>query len=253
MLPKSNNQSGVYVRAIAVASFAIASTSNISAAEIDAVGPVDSIDCASQTVRVLGISFRATNATQIEAICSSPKPFELLYVAVRGTTKDGGDTDLLSYSLLSKGEYVPGATPVYLRGTITDTRSLVSDLVGVNGAAVSGLGQGASLGGIVEVLGTQPSLGGQVLATSARLESGILSSSGSGKLSSSGSGKLSSSGSGVLSSSGSGTLSSSGSGVLSSSGSGKLSSSGSGKLSSSGSGVLSSSGSGVLSSSGSGH
>ncbi len=253
MLPKSHKHLRFRSRVLSSAVIALGSISFVSAAEIAAVGPVDSLDCAAKKVRVLGIQFRALDASVAEAICSSGQPTELLFVAVRGNTTDAGAVDLISYSLLSKAAYVPGATPVYLRGTVVGPASASGEL-DVNGAIVSGINRPVLSGAAVEILGTQPLIGGHILAMPSVAASGteVHSSSGSGILSLSGSGKLSSSGSGVLSSSGSGILSSSGSGKLSSSGSGVLSSSGSGKLSSSGSGKLSSSGSGVLSSSGSG-
>jgi hypothetical protein len=266
MLPKSDSGFGAVKGVLASAMVACTAACPALGAEIAAVGAVEAIDCSSQTIRVLGITFKAANSVEAAAICSYGQPQELLYVAISGKSLDDSSIRVEKSSLLSKGAYVPGATPVYIRGQITKQSSLVGELT-VNGAIVSGLQNSQVLGHEVEIVGTQPVLGGLVLADSSsgsgiqsssgsgKLSSsgsGILSSSGSGRLSSSGSGRLSSSGSGIMSSSGSGKLSSSGSGILSSSGSGIMSSSGSGKLSSSGSGILSSSGSGIMSSSGSG-
>lgn len=252
------------------------------ASEISAVGPLEAVDCRSGTVQVLGIKFRSVDSTGLNAVCTAGLPSELSYVAITGATQAGSSPRLVKLSVVSKGQYVPGATPVYVRGEVTTTRISRGE-IGLSGATVQGV-SGDLSAAAVEVLGTQPLIGGAILAASintiapassdssfvidsstgsgifsstasgllSSTGSGVLSSTGSGTLSSTGSGKLSSTGSGVLSSTGSGIQSSPGSGTLSSTGSGKLSSTGSGKLSSTGSGVLSSTGSGVLSSTGSG-
>jgi hypothetical protein len=236
------------------------------ASEISAVGPLEGADCPSGVIQVLGITFRAADAAGLAAVCAAGATSELPYVSITGLATSDSTVRLSKLTVLSKGQYVPGASPVYVRGAITRTRLAVGEVV-LSGASIRGVPSDFRETA-VEVLGTQPVLGGVILANSigalqsapsAELKtidsstgSGKMSSTGSGKLSSTGSGKLSSTGSGVLSSTGSGILSSTGSGTLSSTGSGKMSSTGSGLLSSTGSGVLSSTGSGVLSSTGSG-
>jgi hypothetical protein len=243
------------------------------AEEIAVVGPVEKLSCSQRSLQVIGIRYVATDTASEVLLCSAGSPSELIYVAVQGNLSSDGSLAISKLQILSKGEYVPGVTPVYVRGIVDSPRTLTS-LTSVSGALIEGVSDEIEQGTILEVLGTQPLLGGYVLASVQKrgAYAGTLSSSGSGSRratidSSSGSGRFSSSGSGALkdqqafapelatdifSSSGSGRASanlssSSGSGILSSSGSGVLSSSGSGILSSSGSGahVLSSSGSGI--------
>jgi len=256
-----------------------------------AVGPVESANCAGKAVRVLGISFRAVDRGGAASVCAAQSGSQLSYFSVAGRFNPNGDVELTSFRILSMDGYVPGSTAVYLKGVVTEADSASGKAV-VNGAIVDTSSEFLQIGIVVEVVGTQPLLGGTILPAALKISdnadrlsstgSGVssLSSTGSGlaafsstgsgssKLSSTGSGaaKLSSTGSGStkLSSTGSGAevLSSTGSGVaaFSSTGSGsaKLSSTGSGssKLSSTGSGatVLSSTGSGAatLSSTGSG-
>jgi hypothetical protein len=283
MLPKSNTKIGT--RAGTLCSVLVALGASVSAhgSEIAVVGAIEQIDCAQKSVRVLGIDFIAADAATEGSICSAGLPSELIYASVVGQAADNRAAKIMKFSIISRGAYVPGASSVYLRGAITGSNPHTGH-VALSGAIVSGV-DASSVSGVVEILGTQPLLGGTVLAipirsggeinvpsyemtirssagsgafsltgtrTLSSAHSGKLSSAGSGKLSSAGSGKLSSAGSGKLSSAGSGKLSSAGSGKLSSAGSGKLSSAGSGKLSSAGSGKLSSAGSGKLSSAGSG-
>jgi hypothetical protein len=244
------------------------------ASEISAVGPVEAANCTSGTIRVLGNTFSAVDSSGIRAICSAGTPSELPYVSIKGVIAGDSSLRLTKLTLLSKGQYVPGGSPVYIRGDATGKHLSIGE-IGLGGATIQAVPVDFA-DGAVEVLGTQPVLGGAILAVSinavasassassdlnhsslgvgvqSSTGSGVLSSTGSGALGSSNAGRLSSTGSGKLSSTGSGVLSSTGSGVLSSTGSGKLSSTGSGKLSSTGSGALSSTGSGVLSSTGSG-
>src|SRR5688572_16738120 len=241
MLAKSNKVLGWLRHFLTPVSFLCVFAVPAAGAEFAAVGPIESLDCRAKRVRVLGIEFQAVKPTHAFSICASGKPYELLYVAIRGK-ESRSIVEIESFALISKGTYVPGATPVYIRGLVTATDSNTGEFA-IRTAMISGSDATGLLNKNAELVGIQPNLGGLIVITPDSLSEsrslnfigsdrlGALSSSGSGKLSSSGSGILSSSGSGKLSSSGSGKLSSSASGILSSSGSGKLSSSGSGKLS----------------------
>ncbi len=215
--------------------------------DIAAIGPVDAVSCKTKSIRVLGITFVAKDKHSAAAVCSLDASSAFPYVATTGYADKKGQISLASLKPAATEQYVSGATPIYLRGTVTAVDSFTGT-VSISGAVVSSTDSLPSLGSAIELVGSQPLPGGVVLADRVV----PLSSSGSGAASSSGSGIASSSGSGIASSSGSGIASSSGSGIRSSSGSGKASSSGSGIASSSGSGIASSSGSGVASSSGSG-
>ena len=291
MLPKAikNLRSAVTVCTATAAFFAL--PANAGDNSVLAAGPVDSANCAGKFLSVLGINFRAVDRGGAAAICALQGRSHLSYVSVTGRLNPSGVVELVSSRVLSLDGYVPGSTAVYLKGSVTETDSLTGKAI-VNGAVVNTTERTPQVGNTIEVVGTQPLVGGTILPAHLSIADGadVLSSTGSGfesssstgsgvaAFSSTGSGKasLSSTGSGAsklsstgseaakLSSTGSGTakLSSTGSGVaaLSSTGSGasKLSSTGSGaaKLSSTGSGAatLSSTGSGVsaLSSTGSG-
>jgi hypothetical protein len=241
-------------------SLSFVATANAEAPNVAAVGPLEQVNCTAKSVRVLGIEFKASETAGVSAICALGNPADLIYVAIAGSIDGVGQPELTTLTVLSVGEYVPGASPVYVSGLVTTVDPLTGQVT-INGARAISTAAPPKYSSKLEILGTQPLLGGLILVDLIRTENDresnemqIASSSGSGRTklqrdSSAGSGKLSSSGSGMLSSSGSGTLSSAGSGILSSSGSGMLSSSGSGTLSSSGSGMLSSAGSGMFSTS----
>ncbi len=282
MLPQLSSKKAVKAGALCSVLTGFIACLNAQASEIAAVGAIEDIDCARKVVRVLGTDFVATNAATAASICSLRTPSGLVYAAIVGRVQSPSEIELLRFSVLSEGEYVPGASSVYVRGTISATNLLTGEIA-IGGAVVMGASEISQ--GAVEILGTQPLLGGKIFPTKVTVQESessdtyrtdihalmpsstarsaiprsagmavreLLSSAGFGKASSAGSGKLSSAGSGKLSSAGSGKASSAGSGRLSSAGSGKLSSAGSGKVSSAGSGKLSSAGSGKLSSAGSG-
>lgn len=252
MLPKTMKAS--LVRASYVAGFLaffLPASAN-QPIEVAVVGAAESIDCASRTVQVLGIKFKASSAADAAALCASGSPSDLVYVAISGHGINADFAEITKYQVISKGAYVPGATPVYLSGPITAADSKTGQIT-VRGARVVQVNAYESVGANVELIGIQPVLGELVLpSTLSSTGSGVLSSAGPATFSSTGSGRLSSKELSLLSSTGSGRQSSTGSGVFSSTGSGRQSSTGSGVFSSTGFGRGSSTGSGVLSSTGSG-
>ena len=228
--------------------------------DVAVVGPVDAVDCRLRSVSVLGVPFTAVDRSVAQQICSSNPQPGISYVSALGIPNDSGVLELTAFKLLSAEGYVPGVSPVYVRGLVTRVDALTGKF-SIRGATITTEQTVPTLDEYIEVVGSQPSGGGLVLSYAARPsddstgnhELGVIeSSAGTGKFSSSGTGLNSSAGTGVLSSAGTGKFSSSGTGLHSSAGTGVLSSAGTGKFSSSGTGLNSSAGTGVLSSAGTG-
>ncbi|MEO8019814.1 MAG: hypothetical protein ABI769_18550, partial [Pseudomonadota bacterium] len=151
---------------------------------ISVVGAIESVGCKARTIKVLGITFAAIDAGNAAAICRSGNPADLSFVAVTGTVGPTGNVQLTKIVGLSANQYVPGATPVYLRGRISGL-DLSTGAVFLSGAVVSQASADLGQGSVVEILGTQPTIGGVVLPATIRkidayVEESVNSSIGSG-------------------------------------------------------------------------
>lgn len=203
---------------------------------VSAIGIVESANCEEQSIKILGVTFAANDAGNAAAICGAEGSAGLSYVSAIGTTTSNGSIILTRLTRLSSGDYVPGATPVYLTGSISESRVEFGEAV-LSGAVISLGTVDLQFGNVVEVLGTQPVIGGVILPTTVRVVDSVVDDysvdSGTGTRSSIGSGTSTfssiGSGSSTRSSIGSGTSTNSsiGSGIStrSSIGSGRTSNS----------------------------
>jgi hypothetical protein len=229
-----------------------------------AFGPVESLAVEKSSITVLGQTFSVTNATHIaingrrvSLKTALPRLAPSQFVYIEGT--DRADGSIATSLVLSRGEYVPGATEVYAVGVVAelvaseglirigslkvDTSSLAPELMSA-----------IQVGSFVMVSGIQPLQGGNLVGP-VQLSvggSGIQTVGGSGIQSVGGSGIQSVGGSGIQSVGGSGIQSVGGSGIQSVGGSGIQSVGGSGIQSVGGSGIQSVGGSGIQSVGGSG-
>lgn len=137
--------------------------------QISAVGAIEDANCRLGTIKVLGITFDAKDAGSSAAVCHAGSPVDLRYVSVSGETGSDGKVRLRKLTNLSIGRYVPGATLVYLTGSISAASSSTGNVV-LSGAVVSLGSANANVGSVIEILGTQPLLGGSILPTDARIE-----------------------------------------------------------------------------------
>ena len=92
----------------------------------------------------------------------------LSYVSVTGTIASNGAVLLRGLTTLSSGRYVPGVTPVYLIGPISEARPQTSEVV-LRGAVVSFEAAELSSGRVIEILGTQPIPRGVLLPATVRI------------------------------------------------------------------------------------
>jgi hypothetical protein len=168
MLLKASRQIATVARATTLIAFFVALPVEAGEPVVSAIGVVESVDCQSQTIKILGITFAANDADNAAAICGAVGSVGLRYVSASGTTKSSGSIVLSKLTTLSSGSYVPGATPVYLAGLISEARVNSGEIV-LSGAIVSLPTVDAKSGSNVEILGTQPLLGGLILPTTVRV------------------------------------------------------------------------------------
>jgi uncharacterized protein YjbI with pentapeptide repeats len=135
---------------------------------VQAVGPIEATDCRARTVTVLGITFAAIDAGGRDAVCRAASTSGLRYVSIAGQIRSAGSISLTKLVSLSVGQYVPGATPVYLSGPVTQLR-LDLGTVGVAGAVIGSASGDARVGSLIEAAGTQPLIGGEILPTTVRV------------------------------------------------------------------------------------
>ena len=152
----------------AMIALAVAVPSHSENSYIEAVGPVESSSCTSRTVVVLGISFAASDAGSLAAVCRASSISGLRYVSIKGRVGSNGSVSLTKLVSLSVGEYVPGATPIYLSGPVSNSRPELGT-VGVLGAVITSVDADSLEGSVIETVGTQPLVGGAILPSSIRV------------------------------------------------------------------------------------
>ena len=168
MLPKPSKAPALAARLTAVFALAAAASAHSGSPDIAAVGAIESADCRARTVKVLGITFAAKSAGSIAAVCASASSSGLRYVSISGSIQPDKSISLTKLVSLSVGQYVPGATPVYLSGPISAWR-IELGTIGVSGATVISALIDSADGKVVETLGTQPLIGGVILPVTIRL------------------------------------------------------------------------------------
>jgi hypothetical protein len=177
MLPKASKPAILAAQIAALIGLIAANPSQANDAEIAVVGAIEAADCTARTIKILGVVFAANDVGTAAAICRVGQPVGLQYVSATGIAGLAGPVRITRLTTLSADRYVPGATAVFLSGSISEARVGSGDVV-VSGAIVSLAGLELKAGTVVEVLGTQPVLGGVVLPANIRvLESSIGSGS----------------------------------------------------------------------------
>jgi hypothetical protein len=186
MLLKASASKTAALPATAIALLAGAFSQSSSASDLAVVGPVESVDCKASSVQVLGVRFVARDAKTAAVLCSLGVSASPRYVSLQGTKDAANSVQLDSLQLVAKVSYVAGATPVYIRGLVSD-KSVELGLVSISGAIVDASFSVPAPGSHVEVVGTQPVKGGiifptilNVATTNSSLGSGIASNSSLG-------------------------------------------------------------------------
>jgi hypothetical protein len=129
----------------------------------DAIGPIERLNCYSKTMQVLGVTFHVRVPSVLAAVCGSSNANPFKYVAVTASETEQG---LLVASKIVpvNADYVPGATAVYIKGTVTSQKLRIGEFA-VTGSRIVGLPSSVPfVGALVEVVGTQPLLGGPIVA-----------------------------------------------------------------------------------------
>jgi hypothetical protein len=168
MLPKATQQVASAARFAALIGLIAGTHVFAGSSEISAVGAVEAADCKAGTLRILGVTFAATDAGASAAICGIGNPLDVHYVSVTGTISADGSVVLRGLTSLSSGTYVPGATPVYLSGSVSKVSAGSGDAE-LSGATVYVGTSDLSVGSVVEILGTQPAFGSIILPTIVRV------------------------------------------------------------------------------------
>jgi hypothetical protein len=133
--------------------------------EVNAIGPVERLSCSARTVQLLGVTFHAKAPSVLSAVCGASNTDAFKYVAVTATQSERGAIVASKILLVVDANYVPGTTPVYIKGTVSSQRPKIGEF-SVIGSRVVGLPASVpSAGTSVEVVGTQPMLGGPIVAT----------------------------------------------------------------------------------------
>ena len=229
----------------------LSARAEVAAAEdLYVTGPIEKINAVESKITVLGQEVALSRAHFSRVLVARARAAgSQLQVVVYGR---GTQRGIAAAGLLVQDEpYVAGASEVALRGYVSRVVPNIGR-IWIGGLAVdlNAVIQGASVGDLIEVAGTQPSTRGILLASAFRGQTA--GSIGSGTAGSIGSGTAGSIGSGTAGSIGSGTAGSIGSGMAGSIGSGTAGSIGSGMAGSIGSGMAGSIGSGTAGSIGSG-
>src|SRR5688572_31514437 len=161
MLLKSYGLRAAVAAAIFLISPEFASSAN---SRVAAIGPIEQLDCATGTYRVLGIKFTATSRSMLSGVCEAQTSLGLSYVVATGFRSESGKTVGAELAAVRTDMYVPGATNVFVRGLVSRTKSATGEfeVAGTRVAALSG--QVPALGESVDIIGTQPLHGGLVIA-----------------------------------------------------------------------------------------
>jgi hypothetical protein len=146
--------------------------------EVSAVGLLEAASCSSSSLRVLGMSFVSKDKNLKKTICQLSSSPDVSYVSVKGINKGSRISEMTSFSVVSKNDYAAGSTAVYINGTVSGQDSALG-IFYIGEAAIVGSPVLPAIGTVVEVVGTQPVPGGEVIASTI-VGSGIQSIVGSG-------------------------------------------------------------------------
>ena len=135
-----------------------------------AIGPISFVDSHAGVLEVLGQQFKLTPATREIGWNSQSIPAVGDYVLTVGLEADQGIATAVVARISS--QYVPGASPVFLRTGIDSVRHGVAQTSGgsvtidLTGSMDDERASASNAGSVVDVLGLQPQPGGRVIALS---------------------------------------------------------------------------------------
>src|SRR6187549_2853796 len=124
MLPK-RSWTEVCLRALVAFAMISSLTAHAASRQVAVVGPVDAIDCQTNSITVLGVRF-AAEAVAATVICKSFAVSS--YVSAVGNVESTGTIRLGKLSLVADGVYVPGATLVYVRAEVSKADPITGEI-----------------------------------------------------------------------------------------------------------------------------
>jgi hypothetical protein len=135
-----------------------------SGASLSVAGPVEALHCSARRIQVLGIAFSTTNSPAFAALCASTNHNVYKYVAIAGIQSSKGLVVATSLKVVTQVDYAPGATFVYLKGTVTNAAPTSAEFSILGARVLTLTGTIPNASDLVEIIGTQPSLGGTIVA-----------------------------------------------------------------------------------------
>ena len=137
---------------------------------LNAVGPIEALNCNARTIQVLGVAFRTTDPSILASVCLAGDSQAYRFVAIAGFVDVKGSIIASRVSSVSSLNYAPGATAIYLHGPITSRKTRIGEYC-IAGSRIVGLPTSTfALGDTVEVVGTQPVMGGPIVAVQMQQE-----------------------------------------------------------------------------------
>jgi hypothetical protein len=134
--------------------------------DLTVVGPVEAANCVTKTVRVLGITYQVASSQAFAELCSLGSAAGYKYISISGIAVGTAQANALHWSLIESEPYVPGVSNVYVLGRVSSLNSKTGEFRIAGSPTNFFTGALPSANEFVEVLGTQPSPKGVVLASS---------------------------------------------------------------------------------------
>ena len=134
--------------------------------ELALVGPAESLNCTTAEIQILGIRLKSESVAAVASACEVQATGNTPYVAAIALIDAAGTAKLTKLSLVRSESYVPGASTVYVRGTVSSVDFATAQFVVSGGRFSIQGGQLPRAGSTVEVIGTQPLVGSVVLVAS---------------------------------------------------------------------------------------
>jgi hypothetical protein len=129
------------------------------------VAQVETVDCHDRSFQALGLKFQSADEYVLAGICDPSADESLRYASISAVVAQDGS--LVATSVASLGaRYIPGVSPVYIVGEVSASRVDVGAFAIAGSAPISIVTSSPRLGERVEVIGTQPQVGGVIIAAS---------------------------------------------------------------------------------------
>jgi hypothetical protein len=132
---------------------------------VTAVGPVESLDCPTRKFQVVGITFSAGSSAALRDLCDAAnhEVFKLVVVVcIVGAKKSVTVTKL---AVVSNANYTPGSSYVYVSGLVTNPTSNDGEFWISGSRILSSSGPILATEAYVQVIGTQPTVNGPIVAS----------------------------------------------------------------------------------------